>query len=177
MISKIIAIVLLILISPVAAFAQAIGPAETIKAFYKYSDAHSSTFNRRHLESRKGWYTPALYQAFLAHLRDEQAYLKKNPTNKPFFGDGLDFKPLNESCNESGRTYRRMQSISRRTIWKMRAYIDVRFAYPAPCKVAPVDYRVKLEKIHGKWLISDWIYSSSVTLTQEMRENRHFLIR
>src|SRR4051812_33250648 len=97
--ANIISIAFLILVSSTAVFSQTRGPAETVKAFYKYSNARSDIFDRRHIESRKQWYTPGLYQAFLNQLRKDQAHLKKHPTDKPFFGDGLDFQPLNEACD------------------------------------------------------------------------------
>ena len=171
--ARIISITFLILIFTAAAIAQTSGPAETVKAFYKYSNARSSTFNKRHIESRKQWYTPALYRAFVAHLRDQQAFLKKNPTDKPFFGDGLDFRPLDEPCEASGKSYWRSQSISRVSTGKTRSYVDVKFAYPKACTEEPIYYRVNLQKISGKWLIADWTYSSGMTLTREMKENKY----
>lgn len=171
--TNIVTITFLILLSAVAAFAQGPGPEETVKAFYKYSNARSSTFNRRHIESRKQWYTTALYNAFRAQLREDQAYLKKHPSDKPFFGDGLDFMPLDEPCDANGKSYHRSWSISRRDIRKTRAYIDVRFAYPKACNIEPIYYRVGLRKTGEKWLIDDWTYSSGMTLRREMRENNY----
>lgn len=171
--TRIISIALLLLIPASAAFSQSRGPAETVKAFYAYSNARSSTFNKRHIESRKKWYTPALYKAFVAHLRDQQAYLKKNPTDKPYFGDGLDFRPLDEPCEANGKSYNRAQSISRVSNGKARSYVDVKFAYPKACTEEPIYYRVNLQKVNGKWLIADWTYSSGMTLTREMRENKY----
>jgi hypothetical protein len=159
--------------SAAAVFAQNPGPEETVKAFYKYSNARSSTFNGRHIELRKQWYTPALYNAFRAQLREDRAYLKKNPTDKPFFGDGLDFMPLDEPCEANGKSYRRSWSVSRRDIRKIRAYIDVKFAYPKECNIEPVYYRVGLQQIGGKWLIDDWTYSTGMTLRREMREHKY----
>lgn len=170
---RIVSITFLILIFAVAAFAQTNGPAETVKAFYKYSNARSSTFNKRHIESRKQWYTPALYKAFLVQLREDRAFLKKNPTDKPFFGDGLDFRPLDEPCEANGRSYRRSQTVSRASTGKTRSYVDVKFAYPKACTEEPIYYRVNLWKVNGKWLISDWTYSDGKTLTREMKGNRY----
>ena len=127
---------------------QSFGPEDTVKAFYKFSNSRSSIFNRRHIESRRQWYTPALYREFLAQLREDQIHLKTNPTDKPIFGDGLDFRPLDEPCESNGRSYRRYQTISRRVIEKNRAYIDVRFAYPKACTgIEPIYYRVGLSRI------------------------------
>jgi len=171
--NKILLFAILIFISSIAISAQATGPEETVKAFYKYSNARSSTFNSRHIESRKTWYTPTLYKAFLAQLREDRAYLKKNPTDKPYFGDGLDFKPLDEPCEANGKSYRRSLGISRRDIKKTRAYIDVKFAYPKVCNIEPESYRVNLQKISGKWLISDWTYSDGSSLTRDMGKKNY----
>jgi hypothetical protein len=152
------------------AFAQASGPAETVAAFYKYSNARSSTFNNRHIQSRKQWYTPALYNLFLLELKKEKAMLKAHPGDKPFFGDGLTFRPDDELCEANGKSYERTQSIGRVSTGKTRSYVEVKFAYPKECNIEPISYRVNLQKINGKWLISDWTYSSGRTLTREMRE-------
>ena len=149
------------------------GPAETVKAFYKFSNSRSALFNRKHIESRKRWYSPELYRLFLEELREEQVFLKQHPTEKPFFGDGLDFRPLDEPCVTNGKEYRRSQSVSRTEVGRSRAYVDVRFAYPTACSEEPIVYRVNLRKLRGKWLIDDWTYSNGMTLTREMRENRY----
>lgn len=151
---------------------QTTGPAETVKAFYKFSNARSALFNRKHIESRKRWYSPDLYRLFLEELREEEAFLKQHPTEKPFFGDGLDFRPLNEPCEANGKRYRRSQSIARTEVGSNRAYVDVEFAYPKACKEEPIVYRVHLKRVGGKWLIDDWTYSSGMTLTREMIENK-----
>lgn len=171
--AKFISIAFILVVTTAGVFAQTSGPADTVRAFYKYSNARSSTFNKRHLESRKQWYTPALYKAFLAQLREDQAYLKKNPTDKPYFGDGLDFRPLDEPCEANGKSYRRSQSISRISTGKTRSYVDVKFAYPNTCGIEPVYYRVNLQKINGKWLIADWTYSDGSTIMRDMRKNNY----
>jgi hypothetical protein len=171
--TKIILIAFIILAASAASFSQTPGPADTVAAFYKYSNARSSTFNNRHIESRKQWYTPALYNLFLLELKKEKAMLKAHPDDKPFFGDGLTFRPTDEPCEANGKSYKRTQSIGRVSTGKNRSYVDVKFAYPKACKSEPVSYRVNLQKIKGKWLISDWTYSSGMTLTRKMRENKY----
>lgn len=171
--TKIFLAVFILTITVTAAVSQTLSPAETVAAFYKYSNARSSTFNDRHIQSRKQWYTPALYNLFLLELKKEKAMLKAHPDDKPFFGDGLTFRPMDEPCEANGRSYSRTQSIGRVSIGKTRSYIDVKFAYPKACNIDPIFYRVNLQKIGGKWLISDWTYSSGMTLTREMRENKY----
>ena len=151
MIFKLISIVLLCLTSGAPATAQSRGPVETVVTFYKFSNARLSTFDRRHIESRREWYTPALYRAFLEQLREDELHLKKNPTEKPFFGDGLYFRPLDEPCYVKNKPYRRYQAIARKYIRKSRAYIDVKFASSTKCTDGgePIYYRVNLLRIQG----------------------------
>jgi hypothetical protein len=161
----------LILLFATAALSQAAGPAETVRAFYRFSNARSSVFSRRHIESRKRWYTPELYRLFIEALRKENAFLKQHPDEKPFFGDGLDFRPLQEPCHANGKAYDRSQSITRTDAKHNQAYVDVNFAYPKACTEEPIVYRVQLKRLSGRWLIDDWIYSDGTTLTRDMKEN------
>lgn len=170
---KLIGIAFTLLLTAITGFSQNTGPRETVEAFYKFSNARSSVFNNRHIELRKQWYTPALTRAFQAQLRKDRAYLKANPTDKPYFGDGLTFRPLDEPCEANGRSYDRRQSITRVAGGKTRHYVDVRFAYPKTCGIEAITYRVNLQLVGGKWLISDWTYSDGSTMTREMREQKY----
>lgn len=163
---------LVLLVCTVTALSQTRGPAATVKAFYKFSNTRSAVFNRRHVESRKQWYSPELYRTFLNELREQEVFLTQHPTDKPFFGDGLDFRPLDEPCVKDGKHYRRSQRISSVNIVRTRAYVEVEFAYPKACTIeAPILYRVQLKKLAGKWLLDDWTYSDGTTLTRDMKEN------
>ena len=160
----------LILLFATTALSQSAGPAQTVRAFYSFSNARSSVFNRKHIESRKRWYTPELYRLFLEALRKENAFLKQHPDEKPFFGDGLDFRPLQEPCQANGKTYDRSQSITRTELKNSRAYVDVKFAYPKACTEEAIVYRVKLKKLSQSWLIDDWAYSDGTTLSRDLKE-------
>ena len=164
-----------VIIAAHAVPAQGLGPAETVRAFYKLSNARSSIFNRRHIEVRKSWYTPDLQKAFLAQLLEDEEYLKANPTDKPHFGDGLTFRPLDEPCDVGERSYKRIQSIGRTEINRLRAEVEVKFAYPQACtlKLAPIVYRVNLQKIGGKWLIADWTYDDGSTLVGDIKKDNY----
>lgn len=171
--ARTVLLAILVVVSAGTALPQTSGPAETVKAFYKFSNARSALFNRQHIESRKRWYSPDLYHLFLEELKEEEAFLKQHPTEKPFFGDGLDFRPLDEPCEANGKQYRRSQSITRTEAGRNRAYVDVEFAYPKACKEKPIVSRVHLRKLRGKWLIDDWTYPSGMTLTREMKEHKY----
>jgi hypothetical protein len=165
----------IIAIASLAALAQSAAPDATVRAFYAYSNSRSSTFNRRHIELRKKWYTPALYAAFLKQLAEDEAYLKTHPDDKPFFGDGLDFRPLEEPCEVGDRSYKRVQSVYRSQMTTSRAEVEVKFAYPGACThgYQPIIYKVNLQKVSGKWLINDWTYEDGRTLVGEMKSHKY----
>ena len=162
-----------VLLSATAALAQRAGPTKVVHDFYSFSNARSAIFNRQHIESRKRWYTRELYRLFLDELREQTDFLKQHPDEKPFFGDGLDFRPLPEPCQANGKEYNRSQRIFRTDVNDNSAYVDIEFAYPEPCTEEPVYYRVRLQRVNGSWLIDDWIYSDGTTLTRDMKENRN----
>ena len=162
-----------VLLCGATVLSQTLGPAETVQAFYRFSNARSAVFNRKHIESRKRWYTPDLFRLFLEELRKEEVFLKLHPDEKPFFGDGLSFRPLDEPCHANDKSYQRSQSITRTESGQKRAFVDVKFAYPKVCIEEPIYYRVNLRRLGGKWLIDDWTYSSGMTLSREMKENKY----
>ena len=175
MIPKILLSTFILAFASVTAFTQTAAPDATVRAFYAYSNARSSTFNRRHIELRKKWYTPALYAALVKQLEKDEAYLKENPTDKPYFGDGLTFRPLDEPCEVGDRSYKRVQSVARSQTVRSRAEVEVKFAYPASCThgYQPIIYKVNLQKVGGKWLIDDWTYEDGRTLVGEMKSQKY----
>ena len=175
MIRKIFLSTFFVAFAAAIAVGQVATPDGAVRAFYAYSNARSSTFNRRHVELRKKWYTPELYAAFVKQLEEDQAYLKAHPTDKPFFGDGLDFRPLDEPCNVGDRSYKRIQSISRTQVIRSRGEVDVTFAYPGACTTGgdPIIYTVLLQKVGKQWLIGDWKYPEGSTLLGEMRKDNY----
>lgn len=170
--TKLILLAITFLLATSAAFSQGTEPQITVREFYTYSNARSSTFNRRHVELRKKWYTAELYKALIAQVDEDAAYLKKNPTDKPYFGDGLTFRPLDEPCQVGERSYKRVQNVGRTEILNSAATVDVSFAYPKACvpAIAPVVYKVNLKRVGGKWLIDDWTYDDGSTLVGEMKK-------
>jgi hypothetical protein len=175
MITKYLTIAFVVLIITTASPAQHASPVETAKSFYQYSNAHSTEFNKRHVELRKQWYTPSLYRAFQEQLRKDATQKKQHPTDKPFFGDGLDFAPLNEPCEANGKSFQRSISFSSDKTGKSLATVNVKFAYPKACADGsePIVFKVKLLKVSEKWLIADWIYPDGKPLTQEIEENKY----
>jgi hypothetical protein len=151
--------------------AQRSSPKTALEAFYKFDRSHSQTFNRSNINARKQWFSSELYSLLLNELKRDAAYLKKNPTDKPFFGDGLPFQPLQEKC-EAGK-YRAL-IIKQDFLKGDRAVELAGFAYPKPCKQPdPVVYTIGMFKLGGKWVIDDINYGEDTTLKQRLQRKEY----
>lgn len=141
-----------------SAFSQKSTSLAAVKAFYDFDSRHSQTFNRAAVDARKKWFSTELYQLFLNEIEREKEYLKKNPTDKPHFGDGLPFRPLDETCEFNGKNYRRSISYGTVTVKGDLANVDVKFKYPKGCNIPDILYALNMEKEKGIWVISDIRY-------------------
>ena len=150
--------IVFILAAAVPAFTQSSTPLAAIKSFYAYDTKNSQAFTRTAIDVRKKWFSAELYKLFLNEIEREKTYLKQNPTDKPHFGDGLPFRPLDETCKLNVRSYRRTVSYGAVTIKGDLANVDVNFKYPKGCNVPDVLYAVNMEKEKGRWVISDIRY-------------------
>ena len=156
-----------ILFVATASYAQLSSPKAALEAFYKYDRSHSQTFNRKNIDARRQWYSTELYRLLLNELQRDAEYLKKNPGDKPYFGDGLPFQPIQENCE---------QGLKRGLIIKQdfhqgdRATLTATFAYPKPCKAAdPIVYTVGMIRGHKSWVIDDINYGEDTTLKQRLQ--------
>lgn len=139
------------------------GPKAVVAAFYKYDAAHSQVFNRANIDARKRWLSDELYAKLLKELEREKEYLAKNPSDKPHFGDGLPFRPLDEKCELNGREYRRSISYGTVTVKGDLANVDVYFKYPKGCNIPDILYAVNMSKERGRWVIDDIRYIAENT--------------
>jgi hypothetical protein len=147
-------------------------PKSTVEAFYRYDRFHSQTFNRRNIDARKRWFSAELYNLFLNELKRETAYLKKNPGNKPRFGDGLPFQPLQESCD--GKTSaRQVLSIRQESVLGNRAVVTARFTDPKPCPSRTDVITIGVIKTRSGWVIDDMNFGTDETLKQELRRKEY----
>lgn len=137
---------------------QGSSPKAALAAFYKFDGAHSQTFNRKNIDARKRWFSDELYKLFLKELDREAQYLKANPTDKPHFGDGLPFRPLDEPCELNGKKYRRTMSFGTVTVKGDLGNVDVFFRYPKACKIPDILYAVNMDKEKRGWVIADIRY-------------------
>jgi hypothetical protein len=166
-----LAVSLFVLVAMVSTFGQGGSPKAAIEAFYKFDQSHSQTFNRQNIVARKQWFTPELYRLLLNELKRDAEYLKKNPGDKPYFGDGLPFQPLQEKC-EAGKG--RVVRIKQDFLKDDRAVELAGFVYPKPCKDPdPVVYTIGMFKVGGKWVIDDINYGEDTTLKQRLKRKEY----
>jgi hypothetical protein len=160
-----------LLVSFSAAAAQS-SPRSAVESFYNFDGSHSRTFNRASINARKRWFTDVLYMQFDNELRRQREYLRQNPTDKPHFGDGLPFRPLDETCSAGRRTYRYAYSIGRASSRGSNATVPVTFSYPKKCRMPSTIYSIRLRRVNGVWRINDLEYPDGSTLLADlMRPN------
>lgn len=149
-------------------------PLSALKAFYKYDRSHSQVFNRRNIDARRQWFSARLYSLFRKELNREAAYLKKNPTDKPYFGDGLPFQPLDETCKVNGRDLRRLLKFKQEFRRGSRAAATATFYYPKGCTEGDsLVYTIGLVNEKGKWVIDDVNYGEDTTLKQRLNRKEY----
>ncbi|MGH9819675.1 MAG: hypothetical protein ACRD43_05850 [Pyrinomonadaceae bacterium] len=153
-----------------SAYAQTNTPVAATRSFYKYDRSHSQVFNRRDIDARKAWFSPELFRLFQYELRREAAYLKKNPTDKPYFGDGLPFQPIDETC-KAGRQDLHKSLVVKPAFQKgNRAAVTATFAFPKPCKDPDnTIYTIGLIKSKKGWVIDDVNFGEDRTLKEDLK--------
>ncbi|HEX6278990.1 MAG TPA: hypothetical protein VFZ49_03145 [Pyrinomonadaceae bacterium] len=157
-----------LLLTASTALGQASGPKAVVMAFYRFDAANSQVFNRANIDARRRWLSEELYKLLINELERERAYLAENPTDKPHFGDGLPFQPLDEPCELNGRQYRRTISYGTVTVKSDLANVDVFFKYPKGCSIPDVLYVVNMSRERGRWVIDDIRYLKENTSLVEV---------
>ena len=156
------------------AAAQKATPVAVVKAFYAYDRAHSQTFNRRNIDARKAWFSAELYSLFRNELRRETAYLKRNPSDKPYFGDGLPFQPIDETCKAGRRELHKSVAVKPAFQKGDRAAVTTTFAFPKPCKDwDATTYTIGLVKGNAGWLIDDVNYGDERSLKVDLKRKEY----
>jgi hypothetical protein len=173
-ITGIVSLASLLALFSIASYAQAAGPKSAATAFYKFDRANSQVFNRRNIDARKRWFSDELYKLFLNEIVLEKAFLIKNPADKPHFGDGLPFQPLDEECELNGRKHRRTISYGQETIKGVVGNVDVYFKYPKGCNLPDILYALNMEKQRGRWVISDVRYiGENTSLVEDLNRSEY----
>ena len=138
--------------------AQNAGPKAAIRSFYVFDKSHSHIFNKKNIDARKRWFSDELYKLLLKELKREHDYLLTHPTDKPHFGDGLPFGPLDEPCKLNGKSYGRSITYGQVTVKGDVGNVDVHFKYPKGCNIPDILYAINMEIERGRWVISDIRY-------------------
>ena len=148
-------------------------PETDLAAFIKFSRSMRQDFNSRGVESRKQWFSAPLYKLFLNELKRQDEYLKKNPTDMPYFGDGVPFQPIDETCEAGKRSYRYSYTVGKGVVSGDSATVPVTFAYPAACKIPPIVYKFKMVRSKARWLVDDIDYGDGKTLVADLNRNEY----
>jgi len=155
-------------------FAQTKTPVTVVRSFYSFDRAHSQTFNRRNIDARKAWFSAELYSLFRNELRRETAYLKRNPSDKPYFGDGLPFQPIDETCKAGRRELHKSVAVKPAFQKGDRAAVTATFAFPKPCKDRDATtYTIGLVKGNAGWLIDDVNYGDERSLKVDLKRKEY----
>jgi hypothetical protein len=126
--SRLVIVLALVFAATVASWGQASSPTAVVRAFYNFDrTTHSFLVDQREIESRRKWMSAELYRALLKEMDRQREFLAKNPTDKPYFGDGLPVRPLDEACEFNGREHFRKIYFGRTTIKGDLANVDVYF--------------------------------------------------
>lgn len=149
-------------------FSQTSAPATAVRSFYNAERTAPQTFNKKNLELRKRWISSGLYKRFSNELKREAAFLQENPSDKPHFGDGFPFMPLNETCSAGGRNYRYSVRVGNASVDSTNATVPVTFAYPKACAVEPTVYTVSVIRSRGIWLIDDITFPDGMRLSTDL---------
>ncbi len=143
--------------------------AATVRSFYKFHGARSGIFDASEMKAYRRWFSDDLNALLQTELRREKEYLKNNPTDKPNFGDGLPFAPL-EECSRDGKYAANTFQIGAAAVENEKATVEIRFFQPKVCGGELIDaYQIELIKSRGRWLIADWIYPDAKTLTEDLK--------
>ncbi len=168
--SKTLIVVVFVAIFAAGAAAQTSRPLAVVKSFYAYDGIRSQVFSRQAIEARRPWFSKELYDLFIYELQRESTSLKKNPTDKPFFGDGLPFRPIDETCKIGRRTLHKTVRFIFEAGTGRSATVQAIFAFPSPCKDPDTTiYKIKLVNEKVGWLIDDVLYEDNHALKQDMK--------
>jgi hypothetical protein len=149
----------------------------TVEKFYKFHRARSGIISTHELNLRKPWLTPELIRLFRYELKREDEFVKKNPDEKPYFGDGFPFQPYEECVVDEKIILNRLE-IGEVRIEKAKALVEVRFFIPPECEKQTNEklletYRLELLKSGSRWLINDWLYADGKRLTGILKREKY----
>ena len=172
--TRIITLSILLAFFSVNIFAQNQSAASFVQSFYKFHRARWDAFTKNEVQVRKKWFTTELFELFQYELKREAEYLKEYPTNKPYFGDGFPFTPM-EECYFKEKEIKNVLKIGKTSIKGNKSIVKVSFYYPKVCEGGLIhSYKIELVKNKNSWLINDLIYvDSGERLTKDLKRERY----
>jgi len=167
----------LLLFFGMTVYAQNKGASETVKSFYKFHLSRSGIFSLHEVKIRKRWFTGELYRLLLFELTREDEFTRKNPSEKPFFGDGFPFEPL-EECVVNEKIVPNVYEIREVSATTNKAIIEIKFFVPKECEDQVEEklldsYQLELLKIRNIWQINDWIYRDQEKLSTTLKREKY----
>lgn len=149
----------------------------TVNGFYKFHRKRSGLISVHELNLRKRWFSIELIRLFRREIKREDDFVKKNPDEKPYFGDGFPFQPF-EECVVNDRIIWNEMVIGTAKIKDGKAFVEVRFFIPKECEDQVSEglldsYEVELVKGKKRWLINDWIYSDGQRLSDVLKRDEY----
>jgi hypothetical protein len=135
--------------------------AATVAAFYKLHLSNNTSFTRENIMRKRRWLAPELYKLMLNEFRREDAWVKENPDQVPYFtGD-----PFTNS-QEHPSSYRTGQA----EVTGNNAKVDVTLSWTEGGNT--VDTRkitVMLRKHGSKWLISNIVSGEGTNAVTDLK--------
>ena len=115
-----------------------------------------------------------MYRLLKTELKREAEYLKENPGDKPHFGDGLPFRPLDETCDVGQKKLHKRITFKSGPIRGSRAAITATFAFPRPCETPDKNvYVFSMKRIANRWTIDNVTYDDGSTLVGDLKRKEY----
>ena len=167
--TRILLIGIFLLAASAGTSAQKSSASAYVRSFYDFHRQQLNVFEPAEVRARRKWFSPVLNSLFQNELRRQAAYLKTHPDDKPFFGDGFPFQPLDE-CDMGSNSH----EVGEARMVKGKSVVDVSFYSPDGCgRRLEGKYSVELIRSGRSWLINDWIYEDGSRLTTDLRRKRY----
>ncbi len=149
----------------------------TVEKFYKFQRTRNGQISTHELNLLKGWFTAELTKLFRYEIKREDEFIRKNPSDKPYFGDGFPFAPY-EECVIGEKIILNQLEIGKTKLELNKALVEVKFLIPKECENQESDklldtYKIELLKTKSRWLINDWIYDDGKRLTEILKREKY----
>ncbi len=176
-IKRLLTITLTILIFQNFVSAIETDPKIVVEKFYKFHRTRNGALSTHELNLLKGWLTNDLVKLFRNEIKREEVFTRKNPNDKPYFGDGLPFLPY-EECVVGDKIILNRLETGKAKVELNKAIVEVKFFIPKECEGQAENnlidiYEIELQKNKTRWLINDWIYSDGKRLTEVLKREKY----